>query len=289
MMLLLAALAGPIRVAFIGRSFEAPDLASLVGRGYDVHVFQTLDQMGDFHPSFVITGVDSRTPAREVDQFVPNLKKALAEVTGLAGHPKVLLRLPPTDSDFDRQVLRPLTIQAARESGVPTYDSPTHTTMGYAEELFFLVVDWKAVKAGWKVVSVDSEQVDEGPAKDAIDGDPDTYWHTEYSPVTAQYPHEIVIDTGESKLIGGFRYLPRQDGGTNGRVKGYEFLVSLDGEDWSAATLGEFPNERTASMVVLKSAVRARFIKFRALSEQSGEPYASMAELDVLPAKFSVP
>ena len=61
--------------------------------------------------------------------------------------------------------------------------------------------------------------------KQAIDGDPDTYWHSEYDPVLAKQPHEIVIDLGKEIWLAGFKYLPRQDGGVNGNVKGYEIYV----------------------------------------------------------------
>ncbi len=288
MIFTLLALAGPVRIAFLGASPVSGDLVSLIGEGYEVRTFKTLAEVQSFHPSFVVTTSGASGSTAGIDTFVPNLKKTLCQITSLPGHPKVLLCLPPSAADQDRQVLRPLTVQAARETGVLTIDSPTEASIGYAKELYSLVVDWKAAKTGWKIVSVDSEELDEGPAKFAIDGDPDTYWHTQYSPTTTKYPHEIVVDMGVSKEIGGFRCLPRQDGGSNGRIKKFEFDVSTDGISWSEPVAsGSLKNGMAASMVSFKSAVQARYIRLKALSEQTGEPYASIAELDVLPAKFA--
>ena len=44
----------------------------------------------------------------------------------------------------------------------------------------------------------------------------------------------IDIDLGAMHDLDGVRYLPRQDGGVNGRVKGYAFYVSLDGVTWGS-------------------------------------------------------
>ena len=34
-----------------------------------------------------------------------------------------------------------------------------------------------------------------------IDGDPDTYWHTEYGLTVTKHPHTVDIDLGEAKLF----------------------------------------------------------------------------------------
>ena len=71
-------------------------------------------------------------------------------------------------------------------------------------------------QAGWTVVA-DSAEAGYAAAA-AIDGSTSTFWHTEYSPTTADLPHMITIDMGESYLVGSITYLPRQDGGSNGNI-----------------------------------------------------------------------
>jgi hypothetical protein len=283
--LLLAAT--PVRIAFLNNAPAASELASLVGPNFQVKSFTSLAQVQTFHPNYVIAAPGNSQPGGSIDEFVPNFKTSLYELTTLYGHPKILLCVAPATTPIGREVTNPLSIQAARECGVATINADDASPLAGAEALYSLIVDWKQAKSGWSVVSADSEETDEGPAKNAIDGDPETYWHTQYSPKTTKYPHEIVVDTGAPRDIGGFRYLPRQDGGTNGKIKRYEFSISLDGTNWNDPIAGEFTNSSSASMVRFKSSAQARYFKLRALSEQSGQPYASIAELDTLPAKFA--
>lgn len=69
-------------------------------------------------------------------------------------------------------------------------------------------------QAGW-TITADSEQ-DGNPATNAINGNNNDFWHTEYTPDLSQLPHTITIDTKASNLIGSITYLPRQDGSFNG-------------------------------------------------------------------------
>ena len=108
-------------------------------------------------------------------------------------------------------------------------------------------------------------------------------WHTAYSVTQADYPHEIDFDIGEVKKIKGVSYLPRQDGGLNGDVKGYEIYVSNDGKTWGKALAkGDFSNDKAEKRVLFASPVDARYIRFRAMSSQTGTIYGAGAEFSVL-------
>lgn len=65
-----------------------------------------------------------------------------------------------------------------------------------------------------QVVSVDSEELvgEDGAADNVLDGQPDTFGHTEWSSSSPAHPHELVIWLGRGYCVGGFRYLPQQDG-----------------------------------------------------------------------------
>jgi alpha-L-fucosidase len=65
----------------------------------------------------------------------------------------------------------------------------------------------------------------------AIDGDPTTNWFSSRS--TARLPCDVIVDFGESLMLRGFTYLPRQDGRKQSNVYRYFLDVSLDGQDWS--------------------------------------------------------
>ena len=128
-----------------------------------------------------------------------------------------------------------------------------------------------------------SEEPYEGEAYRLVDNDPTTYWHTMYSITLAKYPHWVDFDAGELRLIKGFSYLARQDGSLNGCVKDYEIYVSNDKENWGAPVAkGQFKNTADLQRVMFDKPVKARYLRFRALSEQHGEDYASGAEFSII-------
>lgn len=130
----------------------------------------------------------------------------------------------------------------------------------------------------WSVVRADSEETEgeNGRAANAIDGDPNTFWHTEWAQRTPKHPHEIVIDFGEELDLGSIGYLPRQDGGVNGTIDRYELHTSLDGKAWSLVSKGSI--EESISV-----GARARYVKLVALSEVNGNPWTSAAEITAYP------
>ena len=142
-------------------------------------------------------------------------------------------------------------------------------------------------KVGWKVVAVDSEEPKaKNDARFAIDDDPKTFWHTQWVDSNPGYPHEIVIDLGESLLLAGFTYLPRQDGADGGLVAKYEFYVSDAVDAWGeAAATGEFANvlnNPIMQRVVFDEAQRGRYVRLVALESPNGKPWAGAAEIGVI-------
>ncbi len=89
-------------------------------------------------------------------------------------------------------------------------------------------------KVTLKVIKVDSEETDneDGHAANAVDDDPQTFWHTQWGDNNPPCPHEITIELQPASTIKGFTYLPRQDEGDNGGIQDYEFYVSADGKDF---------------------------------------------------------
>jgi beta-galactosidase len=132
------------------------------------------------------------------------------------------------------------------------------------------------------ILYVSSEEQGEGYAKHLLDGDLATIWHSMYSVTVAQYPHWIDLDAGDIKTITGFKYTPRQDG-TNGNIKEYKFQVSNDAKTWSdALASGAFEKSNKTHEIRLKIPVKARYVRFTALSSQNGQDFASGAEFSVL-------
>ena len=141
---------------------------------------------------------------------------------------------------------------------------------------------------GWKVVSVDSEETAgaDNSAARAIDGDSSTFWHTRWNADQKQ-PHSITVDMGKTHRIGGFTYLPRQDGMLNGVVEKYRFETSADGVNWTTNIAdGSFANiQNNPSLQEVSFApVDARYFRFTALQAIWSSGWTSAAEISVLPA-----
>lgn len=140
-------------------------------------------------------------------------------------------------------------------------------------------------RARWKVTASSFER-GEGELGHVLDGNPGTFWHSRWSPTRAQPPHHLVIDFGKPLSVAAVAYQARQDGNHNGRVKDYEIFLSQDNKRWGEpAAKGTFPRQANQYTVRLPQPVRARYLKFVVLSEQAGQPYGAIAELDVVAAE----
>ena len=133
-------------------------------------------------------------------------------------------------------------------------------------------------RSTWKVVSVSSENGGE-EARNAIDGDLNTIWHSRWNDPVAKHPHEIVVDMSSLLEIDKFIYQPRNS--ENGRIKDYELYFSQDGKNWGNKMKGSFENSASAQFVTLEKPIVTRYFKLIALSEIYGRDWASAAELNV--------
>ena len=136
---------------------------------------------------------------------------------------------------------------------------------------------------GLQIAFASSQEPDEGDASYLVDGDPSTIWHTMYSITLAKYPHWVDFDAGKQKIIKGFTYLARQDGSQNGCIKDYEIYVSNDNKNWGEPVVkGSFEKTAKLQKVMFGKPVKARYVRLRALNEQSGQDYASGAEFTLV-------
>jgi len=122
----------------------------------------------------------------------------------------------------------------------------------------------------------------EGNAEHLVDGNPNTYWHTMWSVTVANYPHWVDFDCGTTKMLKGFVYLPRQDS-SNGNIKEYSIQVSNDGKTWGDPICqGTFANDKKEKKILFSQPVKARYLRFNALSSQDGQDFATGAEFSIL-------
>jgi hypothetical protein len=119
-------------------------------------------------------------------------------------------------------------------------------------------------------------------AENAVDGDPDSIWHTAWTSRKPGFPHELVIEFRQPASLRGVTLLPRQDNNRNGWIKDFAFYVSDDGLGWGEpAARGTLAGAGVLETVMFDKPRVARFLKLVAVSGYAG-PYASLAELGVV-------
>jgi len=176
-----------------------------------------------------------------------------------------------------RQLLQSLCDYAGSEAFQPAHEIPAATL----EKLFAPAVGTLMQKLGARVIRADSEAPGY-EARNVLDGDPATIWHTPWGDAAKPFPHELVVELARPANLRGLKLLPRQDM-SNGWIKGYQVYVSRDGKQWGQpAAEGEFSPGAELQTVRFAKAVEARFIKLVARSSFEGQPFASLAELEVI-------
>ena len=134
-----------------------------------------------------------------------------------------------------------------------------------------------------KVIFASSEEVGAGNASHLVDGNPNTIWHSVYSVTVAKHPHWVDFDLSKAVSFKGISYLPRTDEAGNGDVKDFSISVSDDAKTWKEVHKGSFSyNRGTVQQVLFKAPVKARYVRFTALSEQYGQDFASGAEFGLI-------
>jgi alpha-L-fucosidase len=96
---------------------------------------------------------------------------------------------------------------------------------------------------------------------------------------------EIIIDLGEVTEIGGFSYLPRQDGEKQGMIFEYEFYCSNDGKTWNQllakGIFSNIENNPVRQKIKFDEKVRAKYIRLLGKSDVRQSRLAAFAEIEV--------
>lgn len=120
---------------------------------------------------------------------------------------------------------------------------------------------------------------DNYPAELAVDGNPATFWDTDWL-TGNQLPARFDLDFQKESLLRGFVYVPRQDM-DRGRIARYYVEVSRNGSDWLRwGNEATFPNNAVKQTVTFDKPVRARLLRLVALSDHGQANQAAIAEIE---------
>ena len=130
--------------------------------------------------------------------------------------------------------------------------------------------------------TADSQETtgENAPVSNAIDGNPSTFWHTQWSGGAPPPPHHVTMDLGAQRSVCAVRYLPRQDS-TNGQIGDYEVYTSTDGATWGEPVADGRLGEGIGEKWIPFAQKEARYVKLVALTELHGNPWTTAAEVSV--------
>jgi hypothetical protein len=114
------------------------------------------------------------------------------------------------------------------------------------------------------------------PPENAVDGDINTFWHSEFSP-PAPLPQSITVNLGAPREVTELRYRPRFDGNLNGTISRYTIYVSADGTAFERVADGTWPIDAREKIATFDP-VTARYVRLEATAS-SGGSFASAAEV----------
>lgn len=140
----------------------------------------------------------------------------------------------------------------------------------------------EAAQGRVRAIACSSDEAGGWEMKNACDGDPATIWHTRWkNGKDPEPPHWITFMLRRESVLKGVTVSGRLDGNPNGLVKACRVETSLDGKTWQVAAEKTLAKTAKAQTIPFARPVKARFVKFTALSVHVG-PWAHLAEFDVV-------
>ncbi|WXC54321.1 hypothetical protein SNK03_000323 [Fusarium graminearum] len=134
-------------------------------------------------------------------------------------------------------------------------------------------------RSKWKATCDSVHEGDE--CQNAIDGNGDTIWHTQWEGTEPAPPHMITVDMKKVYNVNGISMLPRQDGSQNGYIAQHQVFLSKDNHNWgSPVAYGTWYSDYTTKYANFDTQP-ARYVRLVAITEANGGPWTSIAELNV--------
>ncbi len=144
-------------------------------------------------------------------------------------------------------------------------------------------------RTGWEIIECSSEQPDDGGGKGAVlDGDTETYWHSQWRDDgngIPDLPHHIIIDMKKEYDVMALEVIRRtnwETGAANTATRKMVMELSLDNQTYQPATtidFGPISNTELSKNSNIKT-TKARYLKC-IVTESNNPPHISIAEIYV--------
>lgn len=124
-----------------------------------------------------------------------------------------------------------------------------------------------------------AESAPNGRVEAIIDGDINTFWHSQWSGGWQDWPHIIIIDMKDRSEVVSVDYYGRQSGG-DANTKDMEFFISDDQNSWKS--IGKFEAKKTPDMQEFDTEdAEGCYLKIEITSSHDGSNNTNIGELIV--------
>ena len=135
-------------------------------------------------------------------------------------------------------------------------------------------------RSKWSITTNSEEKTGEGAgngvAKCLLDGNINTFWHSQWSGGSVDLPHELVVDVKEVVTFSHFGLMERQHAQYKD-VKAGEFFVSSDNKTW--ISVGKFNAQQVyENQIFPVTPTKGRYFKIQ-ITESNRDQNSSMAEI----------
>lgn len=139
--------------------------------------------------------------------------------------------------------------------------------------------DWTITADGWNTDN------GTGKVEAMIDGNTNTYWHSDYTNSNQDMPHWFMVDMKKAQKVGAVGIVTRQAAvGVNGHIKDYEIWTGTDANSLTKQTEGTLTYSLDEEWINLPQQVDAQYVKVVIKSAQNGRKFACCAEFRVASA-----
>lgn len=223
---------------------------------------------------------DIRPIVQVVDDWVTNQKLALA-FEAQVGKGKLLVTSIDLGGEVsDNPVVRQFRSSLVNYMKSDQFNPSTKVAAAAIQALYKERSELQ--KLGGRIIRASSAQTGYEP-ENAIDGDPQSFWHSSYEDTPARFPHDFAVALDAPAELKGLRLTQRQGSNHNGWIKGYEVYATTNWQAWGEPVAkGELKASSEEQTIEFAKPVKAQFFRIVATSGYSNGPWAAIAELDVL-------
>lgn len=165
--------------------------------------------------------------------------------------------------------------------------STTKQGVAIPNKPFNLFVGFNKVPLNANMVSTNEQQATEGPIANAVDGNPETFFHSRWENGGGNTAHnhhfQIQLTNVAQRFM--FHYKSRHDNNGNTNIAEYKVLVSSDGSSWTEVHQGQTGMGRNKGQdyftTVIEHSSTFSHIKIEVLKNANQTKFFSVAELNL--------